>query len=285
MKTTIKDVHKIDLLLLDEFIRVCDKYNLQWFADSGTLLGAIRHSEIIPWDDDIDVIMPRKDYNKLLKIAKKEFKAPFFFQSPETDNYWRVTCKLRYNNSTFFENDNRQIECMYDNNHGIFIDIFVYDNVPEDDDVFTSEEYFLRFIYNYTSAYLFGHKEKKPTFNCKELFKTINIMLTDISEANENSNYVANMFFNKCHRYMHFKISKDAYSSYTEMDFKGLQHKLRIPKGWEEILELWYGKDWRTPKKIEASHGEGTSFYDVEHSYDYYKDISLEDFIDLIHLK
>ena len=77
-----KKVWKVELDLLNNFIEICNKYKLTYFAIGGTLLGAIRHKGFIPWDDDIDIGMPREDYNKLLEIAKKEFKNPIFFQTP-----------------------------------------------------------------------------------------------------------------------------------------------------------------------------------------------------------
>ena len=86
---------------LDEFIRVCDKYNLKWFADGGTLLGAVREGKLIEWDDDIDIVMPREDYNRLLTIGQNEFKKPFFFQTPLTDYYFDFVIRLHHDNTTF----------------------------------------------------------------------------------------------------------------------------------------------------------------------------------------
>lgn len=278
----IEKVHAIDLLLLDEFIRVCEKNNLQWFADSGTLLGAIRKGEMIPWDDDIDVIMPRKDYNKLLSIANKEFKSPFFFQSPLSDDYWNPVCKLRYDNSAFFSSD-KYSRNEYDNkcHKGIFIDIFVFDNVPTDYDVFQTEQMFLRFMICFSTMKKYALKGCKVSYDAKEVFKFMNDSITKISNNNEDSRYVANMYFNYQNKYRDFKISKEAYSSYKEIDFKGLKHKLRIPVGYEEILRLWYGDDWTVEKKINSTHGVGAAFYDTENSYKKYKKLSFDDYMKL----
>ena len=59
-------------------MRVCNKNNLKFFVAHGTLLGAVRHKGFIPWDDDIDVNMPRKDFDKLVKISKKSLNNHFF---------------------------------------------------------------------------------------------------------------------------------------------------------------------------------------------------------------
>ena len=62
-------INEVCLKLLNKFIEVCDAHNLNWFVDSGTLLGCVRKGKMIPWDDDIDIIMPRKDYDLLHKYA------------------------------------------------------------------------------------------------------------------------------------------------------------------------------------------------------------------------
>ena len=65
---TLKKLHSIEIEILDEFVRICNKHNLQYFLIGGTLLGAVRHKGFIPWDDDLDVAMPRNDYENFLKI-------------------------------------------------------------------------------------------------------------------------------------------------------------------------------------------------------------------------
>ena len=70
-KDLLRQVQLIQLEILKDFVKVCNKYNLQYFLDGGTLLGAVRHKGFIPWDDDLDVAMPRKDYDKFCKIASR----------------------------------------------------------------------------------------------------------------------------------------------------------------------------------------------------------------------
>ena len=76
-----KKLWNVQIGLVNEFARVCKKYNLKWFVIGGTLLGAVRHKGFIPWDDDFDVAMLRPDYNKFVQIAAKEFKPPYFLDN------------------------------------------------------------------------------------------------------------------------------------------------------------------------------------------------------------
>lgn len=124
----MKKVRAVQLDLLDTFSHVCETNDLRYFLDGGTLLGAVRHRGFIPWDDDIDVIMPRKDYDKLCKIAEQVFQWPYFFQTSMTEeDLFRMHAQLRNSQTTGFipQDKNKNI------NKGIFIDIFVLDGIAD----------------------------------------------------------------------------------------------------------------------------------------------------------
>ena len=125
MNTRIKNkLHKELLVILDEFDRVCEKNNLKYFLIGGTLLGSIRHKGFIPWDDDIDVAMPREDYEKFILISKKELKENFFLDHETTNkNYWSPFAKVKMKNTAYVESNvkkNFENCCMW-------IDIFPLD--------------------------------------------------------------------------------------------------------------------------------------------------------------
>lgn len=77
-------VWDVQMRLWETFDAICKKYGLRYFFFWGALLGAVRHQGFIPWDDDIDVVMPRKDYNKLAKVALSEIREPYFLLSKDT---------------------------------------------------------------------------------------------------------------------------------------------------------------------------------------------------------
>ena len=119
-------LRKAQLIMLDmliEFDAICKKHQLQYWLDSGTLLGAVRHQGFIPWDDDIDLSMPVEDYNKFLKIAESEFSNEIFFQTSQTDKNFKFDyIKLRSNKASVIELHEKDKSIKY--HQGVFVDIF-----------------------------------------------------------------------------------------------------------------------------------------------------------------
>ena len=130
-----KKVWAVCLDLLLELDCVCKKHNIRYSLDGGSVLGAIRHGGIVPWDDDVDVMMLREDYNKLNAVAKEEFKAPYFWQTNETD-YGTARCHAQLRNSCttgILKSESYQGKAIYSFNQGIFIDIFPFDAIPDEE--------------------------------------------------------------------------------------------------------------------------------------------------------
>lgn len=118
-------IHKVVLYILLSFDKICRENNLTYFLDSGTALGAVRHGGFIPWDDDVDVGMPRKDYERFLQIAQEKLPEDLFLQTHETDPaYWRNAAKIRLKGTIFQDYENSPYA-----QNGFFIDIFPFDNV------------------------------------------------------------------------------------------------------------------------------------------------------------
>lgn len=68
----LNKLHNLQVQILDEIVRICDSNNMDYFLIGGTLLGAIRHKGFIPWDDDLDIAMPRKSYDKFISLCNSE---------------------------------------------------------------------------------------------------------------------------------------------------------------------------------------------------------------------
>jgi len=127
-KITLDDAKIIMLGILVEFDRICKKNNLKYWLEAGTLLGAVRHQGFIPWDDDIDLAMPRDDYEKFIKIYKNELPSHLFLQTKESDpKYSQYYAKIRDKNTRFVDYSEEGKDIKY--HQGIFIDIFPLNSV------------------------------------------------------------------------------------------------------------------------------------------------------------
>lgn len=126
----LKQLQETQIEILDEIVRICKKNGLRYFLIYGTLIGAIRHKGFIPWDDDLDIGMPRDDYEKLMKIFKSEASSQFFLQNIDSEpDYWLTFAKVRKNQTLFEE---PSVSTMPDHIHkGIFVDIFPIDYVKK----------------------------------------------------------------------------------------------------------------------------------------------------------
>ena len=122
----IQVIQKKELAIFKEFIRVCEKHQLTYFALGGTLLGAVRHKGFIPWDDDIDIGMPREDYNKLMSLAPSEFNFPYkLVNEKNTPSFTKAFMNL--------QDSTTKILMTYSNvahEESLWIDIFPIDGLP-----------------------------------------------------------------------------------------------------------------------------------------------------------
>lgn len=127
IKNIKKEWNATILDILKAFIKICEEYGLTYYCCAGTAIGAVRHHGIIPWDDDIDVIMPRPDYDRLLQIAKHTDFGNYELITPYDDEtYPLYFSKLANKNTTLIED--RQIPCVI----GLYVDIFPLDATDDD---------------------------------------------------------------------------------------------------------------------------------------------------------
>lgn len=194
MESKLDLIKKREVEILEEFKKICDKDKIEYSLAFGTLLGSLRHKGFIPWDDDIDVIMTRKNYELFIKSSKRLPKY-IFFQNKNTDNInfgYFLEAKLRDLNS--------KIEFDMNYKSGIFIDIFVIDGISSKRYNYKIQRK-IHLLLNYISSF---EKDKKM-FNKKNvIIKSLFIMLYPVRillRKLDISNYLWNRYINFLKRY------------------------------------------------------------------------------------
>lgn len=121
---SLKCIHEQLFMILIEFDRICKKYNIKYTLEGGTLLGAVKYQDFVPWDDDLDVVMLRPEYERFLAVSSKELSPIFFLQNSVTDREFPLNySKLRLKGSKYVQKNYD----LLDINQGIFLDIVPYD--------------------------------------------------------------------------------------------------------------------------------------------------------------
>lgn len=271
ISSEMKKIWNIQMTLLKKLLEVCSKYDLKIWADGGTLLGTVRDHGYIPWDDDIDMVMLRDDYDKLLKIAPTEFEEPFFFQDVYTDkSYARGHSQLRYNGTAAILPG--EIDCPF--NQSIFIDIFVYDRLPKNKGVLLRSMRKAEFYRSILTQKVYGKFSLfHPQKTLKYLFSHAYIAFhkfTDVYEKIQKcyTNYGIKMSDKlSCpmfcaHFVFDIQRKQEWYSDTVYMPFEDIQ--MPVPVGYDEILTNQYG-DYMTPVKAPSYHG--SVIFDTERSY------------------
>ena len=140
---TLKRLQSIELMIVNDFQKICKKHNIQYFALAGTEIGAIRHKGFIPWDDDIDIGFLRADYEKFLKVAVEEMGDKYIVMNYKTDeNYPLMTTRWMLRDTKFREVPLKDVDCEL----GIFLDLYPFDQASDDEKEFQKQSQIAWFL-------------------------------------------------------------------------------------------------------------------------------------------
>ena len=273
----MKRVWAVQLDLLDQFSQVCEQNNLQYFLDGGTLLGSVRHRGFIPWDDDVDVIMPRKDYDRLCSIANTVFRPPYFFQTALTEKMlFRAHAQLRNSNTTGYI----AADAKKDINKGIFLDIFILDGLPESKFTLSLHKTRIQlcrkiFWHAFDSDYSTLSPVKKLayqmyhwTFHFFPFQKQYRFFDQKIlAKYSRNDPKAVGDLTLEWNENVHWQ--REWFSSYLYFPFENLY--LRVPSGYHKILSKQYGDYMLLPdENHRGENRHGDIFLDPDRPYTCY---------------
>lgn len=243
------------MIVVDEF---CRKNNITYYLGEGTLLGAVRNKGFIPWDDDADIVMPREDYEKFLKLASQGLKDGYQLDSVDTNkNHWSVVSTVQITRKTEFE------KAMFKNvalNCGPSIDIFPLDYVPNANSVnlrirgklihiFRRALWLKSGIHSKTKyntlkkrlVYYYPCKLIGAVSSIKSLHKKASRLMLKTFDA--DNKYLAN--FASLYSIRRETFDKDLFGEPVEVEFEG--HKFYAPAQSDKVLEILYNNYMEMP--------------------------------------
>ena len=260
----LKKLHEVQQEILDEIVRICKKNNLIYFLVGGTLLGAVRHKGFIPWDDDLDIGMPRKDYEKLLEILPKELNEKYLVDNKETNKkYYLVFTKIRKKDTIFEENT----QIKYTGPKGIWIDIFPFDDSKNTKNKMVAIQrrvyYFFRAITLYKNKMYADNIIKKIVG--KLLFLSNHCLLSiqdKIIRLQNNKNGKAMINLASTYDYKRELFNKDAFFPVKELEFEGKLYN--VPNDYDKVLSQVFGDYMKLPpKEQQVTHNPVRLSFDI----------------------
>lgn len=242
---------KIQLSILQQIDDICKSNHLNYYIAYGSLLGAVRHEGFIPWDDDIDIIMSRNDYRKFINFVKKqqvEKDNRFCLIDSDKEGYYYPFAKVV---------DNRTVAKMEDNltEHGIWVDIFPVDGLPDNN--FVAKLHMNLCLFLRAVVISMTTDFKGSDFGSKMLMKKILNRLAKVvgmqritrfeekvmqKYSDKKTKYVACLFSAYG---LKEKVEASVLFKTTMLSFEGMT--VQAPENWDEFLSRVYGNYMELP--------------------------------------
>lgn len=254
-QVSVRDLQLALLGVLKDFDRLCADHGMQYSLAAGTLLGAVRHEGFIPWDDDVDLFMPREDFDLLLSISDDELaQRGYTLQRPFSEAWPSGYAKLCKNGTTYLENYKYKNRNQH---HGIFIDIMPIDNLSNNRFVQKLQWISYRIITAKALANR-GYATRSPL---KLLAMMIAKGIPDqflrkiVINREDRSSDKVHSFLGSAHFFERNIFPRTTIEAYTKLSFEGVPFS--VMQNYREVLTVQYG-DYMTPppeaERIAALH-------------------------------
>ena len=265
------------LNIFTEIKKILERHNLRYFAIGGTCLGAVRHNGFIPWDNDMDIAMPEKDYAEFLRIAPQELPAHLKLRTPEnTPSSAALYSKVQNIRTTYIEEHELEHTDLY---KGVFVDIMPLCGVPAKRKLYCKMNWLFHEINIYARCHL------KET----GIKKAMNRILRRFSRI-AGSNFFYRKWYHYVTKYkfdtekyvgyvwsLHITADsrlflKEWFADYVEMPFAGTT--VRCPVGWHDYLTKQFHNYMELPPEEQRASGHHVVLLDLERPYAYYADLA-----------
>lgn len=265
----------VQLEILDATVKICEDNGLKYFLDFGTLLGAVRHKGYIPWDDDIDISMPRQDYEKFLQLGKELINNNFFVHTCYSDKrYGLQFAKIRKVDTTIIEDGlSEKLLC-----NGISIDIFPIDFLPNNKKTIKKYIKKAKIISAVRYSYSF-HSILSATSIAKKLLKAIFFPISRILGKNmlakiwdkqlkkysfqDNSSVSFGTGTHEAHKLNENNMyEKSFFDDFTLVEFE--KKIYRAPHDYDKYLTNLYGDYMTPPPKCEMISAHSFLYFNVD---------------------
>ena len=262
----LRELQLTELEILKPVDALCMKEGIQYYLVGGTLLGAIRHKGFIPWDDDLDIAIPRADYNRFIEICLcGGLGKNYELHHISTDkNYWLPFAKIRKKNTLFNETDIKMLDCR----KGIFIDVFPLDSCAKNSGL----TYHLRAKIVKTLNFVINMRVRKckiKTIQAKVIYlitrpfsiKTITLFRDTLCTKQKSGKYIINYASN--YKYTKQTMDKSIYGKGIKVSFEN--GKFCAPILYIKYLEQLF-ENWKQlpPEEERRNHNPTNIIFDLK---------------------
>lgn len=252
--TQIEHLQSVILMIAKDIDKLCRENNIQYYLLGGSCIGAIRHKGFIPWDDDLDIIMDRHNYNRFIEVCRVQLDTNKYYLQIGLQDWPLYFSKIRLNGTTLHEPEDDYAE---EDKRGIYLDVFVMDNVP-DNNILARIQYCLA---KYHLCYQLGKRGYKSASIKNKIMIMLslplkskyirNLVLSFIEKFNKIETNRQAFFYGRT-RFRNAIVDKYLYGKPFYVDFEDT--KLPVPEHYHEYLTQMFG-DYMTLPPLEERKG------------------------------
>lgn len=268
---TLKEVKKTELNILSTVDDFCRKNNIKYSLAYGTLLGAVRHKGFIPWDDDIDIWMTRKNYNKFIRTWEQNPVQGYILQNTDLEeNFSQNFTKIRKDNTAFIQTEEEKTT----NYHkGIFIDIFPLDRVAKTPSKIAVQKFYAMLTMLFYRKYAPPTEKGLKKYISKFFLKIVPKSKYENARKHFENRYLSlsgdadcSWLSNSTYRDLSIYYDSDMMDDYTFLQFEG--RSFMSVSNWDHALKMQYGDYMQLPPEKDRVWKHHPIFIDLKNNYE-----------------